>query len=112
MTPVSIATAYYTAMNKKNVIELEEYLHPQVQFNSPFKSLKGKAATIQAIKELIPLFKTLTIRATFGSEDQAVVVYDLDFPAPIGNCPTTALLSFKKKQIAAIELFFDTRRFS
>lgn len=110
-TPLSIAAAYYTALSEKNVLELEKYLHSKVQFTSPFATLEGKTAVIEAIRKLTPLFNALTIRATFGSPDQAMVVYDLDFPAPIGICPTAAHLTFQENLIITIELFFDARRF-
>ncbi len=108
---VAIAEAYYTAVGEKNLDDMEKYLHPDVQFISPFAELKSKASVLEAVTRFMTLFNTLTIRAKFDSNDQAVLVYDVDFPAPIGNIPTASLLTFQDKLIAKIELFFDGRPF-
>ena len=108
---VAIAEAYYTAMGEKNVADMGQYLHPDVQFIGPLAEMRGKEAVLEAVKRLIAFFKTLTIRAKFGSGDQAMLAYDLDFPSPIGNCPAAALLTFQEGLISKIELFFDGRPF-
>ena len=108
---VAIAEAYYTAMGEKNVVDMEQYLHPDVQFIGPLAEMRGKEAVLEAVKRLIAFFKILTIRATFGSGDQTMLAYDLDFSSPIGNCPAAALLTFQEGLILKIELFFDGRPF-
>lgn len=110
-TSLLIAQAYYTAMGEKNIVKMETYLHPEVQLLTPLVDLKGKEAVIEAIKKVLPAFSKLIIRTTFEATDQAMVVYDFDFPAPIHHCPTAALLTFQKEQIIKIELFFDARPF-
>ena len=71
----------------------------------------GKETVLEAAKGFTNLFKTLTIRTKLSSEDQAMIVYDLDCSAPIGNIRVAALFSFQDKLIAKIELFFDARSF-
>jgi hypothetical protein len=106
---MAIAKAFYTAMGEKKILELEKYLHPQIQFNAPLAKLKGKEAYLEAAKNFAAFFKMLTIRATFGEGDQAMVVYDLDFPAPIGSSSAAALMSLSAGLITKIELFYDAR---
>ncbi|MBY0501569.1 MAG: nuclear transport factor 2 family protein [Alphaproteobacteria bacterium] len=108
---VNIAEAYYGAMAEKNLKRLGEYLHPDVQFKSPFKEILGKEVFLDVVKEFMTLFETLTIRAKCGSDNQVMLAYDVDFPAPIGKLPTAALMAFQEGLIARIELFFDTRVF-
>ena len=108
---VDVAVAYYTAMGEKDVSSMEKYLHPDVRFSAPLDKMTGKEAVLEAVKQFAPFYKTLKIRAQFGSEDQAVIVYDFDFPAPIGNFPSAALLTFQDGLIAQIELFYDARAF-
>lgn len=110
-SPLSIAEAYYTAMSEKNLAGLEKYLHPDVQFTTPLGEMKGREAYLLAAKGFIAFFKTLTIRAKFGSEDQAMLAYDVEFPAPIGKFPSAVLLSFNEGLITKIELFYDGRPF-
>lgn len=108
---MALAEAYYTAMSKKNVAELEQYLHPDVRFIGPLAELTGKDAVLEATRNFVNFFNTLTIRAKFGSDQQAVIVYDLDFPAPIGHLPATVLMSFQEGLVVKIELFYDARPF-
>jgi len=77
----------------------------------PLAKMTGKEAVIEAIKKFASFFKTLTIRAKFGFGDQAMVVYDSDFPEPIGNLSSVALMTFYEGLITKIELFFDARPF-
>ncbi len=107
----TIAEAYYTAMGEKNIAQLEKYLHPDVIFIAPFSKQTGKEAVLESTKQFASFFKTLKIRAKFGSEDQAMIVYDVDFPAPIGNLSSSVLMTFHEGLIAKIELFYDARPF-
>ena len=111
ISALSLAEAYYTAMGEKNIAILEKYVHPDIQFIAPLAKLKGKEAYIEATKGFMSFFKTLTIQAKFGSEDQAMLAYDVDFPAPIGNVHSAVLLTFHEGLVAKIELFYDARPF-
>lgn len=66
---------------------------------------------LEATKNFMAFFKTLTLRAKFGFADQAMVVYDVDFPDPIGIIPTASLMTFQEELVTKIELFFDARPF-
>src|SRR5258705_308768 len=92
---VAIAEAYYTAMSEKNLAGMEKYLHPDVHFIGPLAELTGKKLVLEGANRFIALFNTLTIRTKFGSGDQAMLVNDLDFPAPIGKIPTAVLMTFQ-----------------
>lgn len=108
---VAIAKAFYTAMSEKNIGTMEKYVHPEIQFSAPLAKLKGKEAYLEALKGFMAFFKTLAVRTTFGEGDQAVVVYDVDFPVPVGEVPSVALLTFQEGLIIMVELFYDARSF-
>src|ERR1700678_3187041 len=105
---VAIAKAFYTAFGGKNVGDMEKYLHPDVQLITPFAKLQGKEAYFKAAKNFMAFFNALTIRATFSEGEQAMIVYDLDCPAPIGKVPGAALMTFQEGLITRNELFHDT----
>jgi ketosteroid isomerase-like protein len=109
---VDVAVAYYTAMGEKNITGVEKCLHPDVQFFAPLAKAAGKEAVLEAARGFISFFKTLTVRAKCGSGEQAMVVYDLDCPAPVGSFSSAALMTFKEGLIAKIELFYDARPFN
>ncbi len=108
-TNMAIAEAYYTAMGAKDSVVVGQYLRDDVQLIAPLRNLAGKQEVLEGIKGFMAFFKTLIIRAQFGNEQQAVVVYDVDFPAPVGFMPGVALLTLEKGLIVRIELFYDIR---
>lgn len=108
---IASAVAYYQAMNKKDLSALEKYLHPNVQLKGPLADLTGKEAVLGAVKHLIAVINKLTIRAQFGSGDQVMIAYDIDFTSPIGISRAAALLTFQDNLIIRYELFFDARPF-
>lgn len=71
----------------------------------------GKQAFVETLKRFVTFFTALTIRSTFGNENQAMVVYTLDFLEPIGKIETAALLNIENGLITKIELFYDARPF-
>ena len=104
---VDFAVAYYQAMQDKNISFIEKHVNPDIQFISPIAETKGKTAYLEAVKKFIAVFNKLTIRAQLDAPDQATLIYDVDFPAPIGHIRTAALMTFKDNLVTRIELFFD-----
>lgn len=109
---VSSAIAYYKAMNDKDVPGMGRYLHPDVQLMSPMEHLTGKEAVLEAAKKLSRHIQSIKMHAKFGSEEQAMVSYDMNFAEPIGVCRAAALMTFTDGLIARNELFFDARPFA
>lgn len=110
-TTVTIATVYYQALGNKDTAGVAKLLHPDVRLIGPLGEFAGEEAVLQAVTRLATLLKSLRVNASFGSQDQAMVNYDVDFGQPIGVCRTAALLTFQDSLIARIELFFDARPF-
>jgi len=105
----SIGVAYYTALGEKNIEAVKKYLHPDIQFTDPQEKVIGKEAVLKAAEGFTKIFKTLTIRAQFGSENQAMIVYDVEIPSLPKKLQAASLLSFQEGQISKIELFYDTK---
>ena len=107
----AIAVAYYTALGKKNLEEVKRYLHPNIHFQDPQEQVVGKEAVLKAATGFSAIFKTLTIRSKFGSEDQAVIIYDVEIPNFANPLRAASLLSFQDGLISKIDLIYDTRCF-
>jgi len=107
----AIAHAYYTAMAEKNIVALEKYLDDHVVFIAPLATVIGKEAFLERVEEFFACSATLTIDVVFSSDNQAVVVFTLDYPAPIGIVEAVALLNIEKGSIKKIQLFYDARLF-
>jgi len=111
MSTAEIIAEYYKAMGQRDFDKLGNFLHADVQFIGPLAKLQGKEAVIEATKRFSSVFKTLKVRAKFGSNHQAMAVYDLDCPEPIGIFSSSALMTFENGLITKIELFYDARPF-
>lgn len=105
----AIGVAYYTALGEKNIEKVKEYLHPDIQFTDPQEKVIGREAVLKAATGFTGIFKTLTIRAKFGSEDQAMIVYDVEIPGLPKKLQAASLLSFQEGLISKIELFYDSK---
>ena len=108
---VASAVAYYKAMADKDLSGMARHLHPEVRLVTPMEELTGKETVLEAAKRLLNFIASIKVRAKFGSEDQAMLAYDMDFAAPIGACRAAALMTFKDGLIVRNEIFFDARPF-
>lgn len=105
----ALGAAYYTALGEKNIEEVKKYLHPDIQFTDPQEKVVGREAVLKAAKGFSGIFKSLTIRAKFGSEDQAMIVYEVEIPGLPQKLQAASLLSFQEGLISKIELFYDSK---
>lgn len=105
----ALGVAYYRALGEKNMEGVKRCLHPEVQFTDPQETVIGREAVLKAAEGFTGIFKTLTIRAKFGSEDQAMIVYDVEFPGVAKKLQAASLLTFKEGLISKIELFYDSK---
>ncbi|MDP3788554.1 MAG: nuclear transport factor 2 family protein [Candidatus Chromulinivorax sp.] len=106
-----IARAYYTAMAEKNIVALQKYVDEDVVFVAPLATVYGKELFLERVQEFFTYSATLTIRSVFGSYDQGMVVFSLEYPRPIGIVEVAALLHIEEGLITKIELFYDGRLF-
>jgi hypothetical protein len=106
-----MAVAYYTALGKKNLEEVQQYLHPNIHFTDPQEHVIGKEGVLKAAAGFSAIIKALTIRAKFGSENQAVIIYDVEIPNFIKPLRAASHLSFQDGLISKIDLIYDTRCF-
>lgn len=105
------AEEYYQLIGEKNTEGFRKYLDSEVEFHSPLATLKGKEAVAEATSNFMNAFKSLKIRAKFDSNDQAMIVYDVDIPGVADNFPGASLLTFCNDLIVRIELFHDASHF-
>lgn len=107
----TIARVYYTAMAEQNIVALQKYLDEDVMFVAPLATVYGKELFLERVQEFFACSATITIRSVFGSYDQGMVVFSLEYPRPIGIVEAAALLNIQDGLITRIELFYDGRLF-
>lgn len=105
---ISLVTKYYMAMGQKDIMQMSDYLHPDVILISPFGITNGKEEVLQAAKQFCNVFDALTIRTSCGSDNDVMLAIDVHCPAPIGLLRTAVLVTLKNNLIISTELFHDT----
>ncbi len=106
---IAMAEAYYKAMKARDLDVMKTFLHPDAEFLGPVAELSGRENVLDGYRYFLTYFNELNIRTICGSEDHAMIAYDLSFPQPIGSVRTAALLTFKDNLISRIEIFCDAR---
>jgi regulatory protein YycI of two-component signal transduction system YycFG len=105
----ALGVAYYTALGEKNIEKVKRYLHPDIEFTDPQETVIGREAVLKAAQGFTGIFKTLTIHASFGSEDQAMIVYEVEILSLPKKLQAASLLTFQEGLISKIELFYDSK---
>ena len=108
---IEAALAYYKAMNERNFTQVATYLDPNIQFTTPLAELSGNDAVLGAIKGFMSVAKKVTIKEEFSSGDKVVLIYEVEFPAPIGIVPSVTHMTFHNGLITRIRLYYDARPF-
>ncbi|MEC7840114.1 MAG: nuclear transport factor 2 family protein [Chlamydiota bacterium] len=104
---IKLAVSYYTSIGKKNLEKFTNLLHPDVNFFAPIANLVGKDAVIEATEHFMNMISSLEIRAKFGSEEQALIIYDIFIPKLAKKISGASLINIKENLITRIELFYD-----
>lgn len=110
-TNINTAVSYYKAMGEKNLPEAAKYLHSDIRLITPLAEVAGKEKVLEAIKGFMLAFNTIHIHQKLSNQDSAMLVIDVDFPAPIGILRSAALLTVQNGLIIRTELFHDTKNF-
>jgi ketosteroid isomerase-like protein len=106
---MAVAEKYYAALARKDLTEMAQYLHPDVEFISPLATLQGKQAYLKAAKGFAEAIVTITVRGIFGDDNQVMMAYDTLFPEPIGHFATASLITFEDGLMRKLEFFYDSR---
>lgn len=109
MKSEALAAAYYKQIGEKNAEGFKKYLHPDVEFYSPLGNVQGKEGVGDVTTHFMNAIDSLKIRATFGADETAMVVYNVDIPGIAKEFPGASMLHFLDGLIVRIELFYDSR---
>ena len=108
---IATAIAYYDAYNKKDIVSITRYSHPDIHFIAPMGESNGRDSVLEAVKRFLTVIKKIEIREKFSFNDQVMLVYDLIYGESSALCRTAVLMNFKENLITRLELFYDVRPF-
>lgn len=106
---VELAKAYYGAMQKKS--DVTNFLHESVRFIGPMAVVEGKEKVLSAAHGFMQMYSSLEVHKVFADGDQALVVYEVTLPEPIGSRRAAALVTTSHGLITELELFYDSAPF-
>lgn len=105
-----IAQTYVEAIASKNVDTIISVSADDVVCNSPL----GRITGIQKFREFQEGFsrmiKKVTILATYGDDEQAVIVYNAD-THPVPNAVVAEIVKVKDGKITSTEVIYDATPF-
>jgi hypothetical protein len=110
-SPVAMAEEYLSALRRKDLAGIAKLMHPYVQLKSPVAEVTSKEEFLKTCEKAFTMLEDIKIRAKFGNEEHAMIVYDYVLRLPIGLTRTASLITVQDKLIRTIELFFDARPF-
>lgn len=94
----------------KNVEDLNEILHKDLQFQGPFCTFQSSDDYIHSLKKSPPKNMSFHIIQTYYTEDSACLIYE--FQKPGISIPMAQHFEIKDTQIVKILLLFDSKEFS
>ncbi|MBB4259167.1 MULTISPECIES: nuclear transport factor 2 family protein [unclassified Bradyrhizobium] len=106
-----IAKTYVEAIAHRNVDTIISVTADDVVCTSPIGRITGTQKFRAFHDGFARMVKKVTILATYGDDEQAVVVYNAD-THPVANAVVAELLTVRNGKIASTEVIYDASPFS
>ncbi|MBR0716691.1 nuclear transport factor 2 family protein [Bradyrhizobium liaoningense] len=110
-TALAIARAYVEAIVNKDVEAIISNSSDNVVCISPTGRIAGTEAFRGFHDGFARMIKKITVLATYGDDEQAVIVYNAE-THPVPNSIVAELIKVKSGKIASTEVIYDATRFA
>lgn len=107
-----LATDYVEAAGASEYERLPVLLHPEIEFQGPYVTLRGAPDYIAALRRIAGVRVRHDLRKTFVEGDDVCVIYDFVTDTPAGAVPMIEWLRFEDGKVRSIRLFFDREQFA
>lgn len=108
---LGVGEEYLAAWKRKDITMIGRLVHPEIHMKSPITEVKGKPEFLQTCENIFKSLDDVRILAKFGSENQAVFIYEFLLKPPLGAVKTANLMTFDGDLIRSVDLLFDARPF-
>jgi SnoaL-like domain len=105
----SLALAYLEAVGQKQFDRVSEFLHPDVEFTGPARTLNGADHYVSALRRLGPVLLRNDIRKAFVDGNEVCIIYDFVTDTQVGAVPSVEWLTFEDGKIRSIRLIFHSQ---
>src|SRR5437762_14210527 len=106
--PRALAVAYIEAVGQKQFDRVAELLHPNVEFLTSGRSIRGVPAYVDALRRLAPILVRNDVQTTIVDGNDVAVVYDFVTDTPAGAVPTIEWLTVEAGLVRPSRLVFPT----
>lgn len=110
-TALQIAKTYVEAIARRDVDTIISVSADDIICTSPIGQITGAEKFRGFHSGFARMIKTLTILATYGDDQQAVVVYSAD-THPVADAIVAELLKVKNGKIASTDVIYDAAPFA
>src|SRR2546426_11899198 len=91
--PRALAVAYIEAVGQKQFDRVAELLHPDVEFLTSGRSIRGVPAYVDALRRLAPIIGRNDVQTTIVDGNDVAVLYDFVTDTPAGTVPAIAWIT-------------------
>ena len=108
---LNVGEEYLSAWKRKDIAAIGRLVHPEIHMKSPIAEASGKQEFLKTCDNIFAVLEDVKIQAKFGSENQAVFIYEFRLKPPLGPVKTANLMTLDGELIRSVELIFDARPF-
>lgn len=108
---LNIGEEYLAAWKRKDIHTIGNLVHPEIHLKSPITEVRGKQEFLKTCDNIFKMLDDVKIQAKFGSENQAIFIYEFLLKPPLGPVKTANLMTLDGDLIRSVELLFDARPF-
>src|SRR2546428_7401771 len=102
--PRALAVAYIEAVGQKQFDRVAELLHPNVEFLTSGRSIRGVPAYVDALRRLAPIIVRNDVQTTIVDGSDVAVLYDFVTDTPAGAGATVQGITVHARLIPASQV--------
>lgn len=106
--PRALALTYIEAVGQKQFDRVATLLHPNVEFLTSTRAIRGVPAYVEALRRLAPIIVRNDVHTTIVDGNEVAVVYDFVTDTPAGSVPTIEWITVDEGVIRTSRLIFHT----
>jgi hypothetical protein len=106
--PRALAVTYLEAVGRKQFDRVAELLHPNVEFLTSARAIRGVPAYVDVLRRLAPIIVRNDVHTTIVDGNDVAVLYDFVTDTPAGKVPTIEWITVDEGLIRTSRLIFHT----
>ncbi len=106
-TSEGLAVAYIEAVGQKRFDTVRALLHPDIEFHTPGKTMRGVNEYGAALQSLAPILARNDVKRTVADGNDVCVLYDFVTDTSAGAVPSVEWITVEGGRIRTVRLLFE-----